>query len=141
MPSRHLLFDQYSIPVKRFQISVYRSVRYACVGRGYDPADHVGCLSCQISVTGFRLPCHCEERSDAAISCRNVRSQKDSGIGIFSMEYRFRSIQIATLYQEIATGLAALAMTYFLRFSSAFTCLLTLRCRRSHDSALRIGCL
>ena len=65
------------------QISVYRSVPYACVGRGYDPADHVGCLSCQINVTGSRLPCHCEERSDAAISCRNVRSQKDSGIGIF----------------------------------------------------------
>ena len=97
-----LQYKWYYSPFRRIlsivQISVYRSVRYACVGRGYDPADHVECLSCQISVTGSRLPCYCEERSDApqggrscplgaihllAISCRNVRSQKDSGIGIF----------------------------------------------------------
>ena len=54
------------------QISVWRSAQFGFPGRVSDSAAHIGCLSCQISMTSSRLPCHCEERSDVAISWYNA---------------------------------------------------------------------
>ena len=59
------------------------------VGRGHDPADYVSTIELKVYCGTYRLSCHCEERSDVAISWYN---------------FCYCTV-VQALYREIATPL------------------------------------